>query len=136
MRAMSVAVPPTRSRSTEMRLAPSTWAASFGRNDCSASPATVPTSTRVRLIVFWSRSNTARCTSSAARWNSVANAPPPTIPDVAPMMSGRAASSSERLRSTTWSVTRSATRSRTLGSFSVAVARFANCSESTIASRR
>jgi hypothetical protein len=134
-RARSPVTPPTLRFRTGTLPVSSSWAASFGRIVCSASPATVPTSTSVSVIVSWSRSNTARWTSSAALWKRLANVPPPTIPDTAEMMSGRAASSSDRFARTRRSVTRSATSVRTLESRSVAVARLANPSESTSARR-
>jgi hypothetical protein len=63
------------------------------------------------------------------------NARPPTTEETTDSMSGRAATRSLALASTSWSVTCVAINERTLSSCSAAVARLANWSESTAARR-
>ena len=68
--------------------------ASAGPHRCSAAAATVPMSATVSATVFSSRSKTARWASSAARRKRLRKARPPTRPEIADAMSGRAASRS------------------------------------------
>ena len=128
-RASSPVTVPTRCFSNVTGRLRCSDAATDGRTFSSASPTSRPTSASVRVTVFSSREKTARCTSRAPVRTRLPNGGLPTMPPIAALMSGRAASRSASLASTRRSVIRSPARVRTLGSRRVAVARLANCSE-------
>ena len=85
--------PMSRSR-ISIRPVSSIWCASCGRSTASAVAATVPTSATVSVTVFWSRSNTARCASSAAPRKRPRKAGAPTTSEMVDAMIGRADSRS------------------------------------------